>query len=191
MALPILALLGALTATAAVQTSLTGIEFEKKMKEDEECTVAEAADLLGLSEYTVKKKIREKELIGRIVGKKYMVSLASVQEYSKRVGKSGQVLGEQAVDVDGIPEEVWNNPTLLKTFIESTKLQKDILSIECKKLELEKKRALKASDEDQVDELSLQIMDKEIQGRELAKVINLCETQILFLKEDGDACDNA
>ena len=187
MAFPILAVLGALTATAAVQSSLTGIEFDKKLKEDEECTVAEAADLLGLSEYTVKKKIREKELVGRIVGKKYMVSLASVQEYSKRVGKSGQVLGEQAVDVGGIPEEVWNNPTLLKTFIESTKLQKDILSIECKKLELEKKRAVKAADEYQVDEISLQIMDKEIQGRELAKVINVCETQILFLKEDGDA----
>ena len=56
-----------------------------------------------------------------------------------------------------------------------------------KKLELEKKRAVKAADEDQVDEISLQIMDKEIQGRELAKVINVCETQILFLKEDGDA----
>ena len=85
MAFPILAVLGALTATAAVQSSLTGVEFEKKLKEDEECTVAEAADLLGLSEYTVKKKIREKELVGRIVGKKYMLSLASVQEYSKRV----------------------------------------------------------------------------------------------------------
>ncbi len=191
MALPIGLFFSALTATAAVQTFLTGVEFEKNLKEDEECTVAEAADLLGLSEYTVKKKIREKELIGRIVGKKYMVSLASVQEYSKRVGKSGQVLGEQVFDVGGIPEEVWNNPTLLKKFIESTKLQKDILSIECKKLELEKKKAVKAADEDQVDELSLQIMDKEIQGRELAKVINVCETQILFLKEDGDTCDNA
>lgn len=191
MALPIGLFFSALTATAAVQTFLTGVEFEKNLKEDEECTVAEAADLLGLSEYTVKKKIREKELIGRIVGKKYMVSLASVQEYSKRVGKSGQVLGEQVFDVGGIPEEVWNNPTLLKKIIESTKLQKDILSIECKKLELEKKKAVKAADEDQVDELSLQIMDKEIQGRELAKVINVCETQILFLKEDGDTCDNA
>lgn len=191
MALPIGLFFSALTATAAVQTFLTGVEFERNLKEDEECTVAEAADLLGLSEYTVKKKIREKELIGRIVGKKYMVSLASVQEYSKRVGKSGQVLGEQVFDVGGIPEEVWNNPTLLKKFIESTKLQKDILSIECKKLELEKKKAVKAADEDQVDELSLQIMDKEIQGRELAKVINVCETQILFLKEDGDTCDNA
>ena len=73
-----------------------------------------------------------------------MVSLASVQEYSKRVGKSGQVLGEQAVDVGGIPEEVWNNPTLLKTFIESTKLQKDILSIECKKTRTGKKEGSKS-----------------------------------------------
>ena len=33
MAFPILAVLGALTATAAVQSSLTGVEFEKKLKE--------------------------------------------------------------------------------------------------------------------------------------------------------------
>ena len=171
---------------AAAQASLAGDKFEKFLEADEECTVAEAADLLGLSEYTVKKKIRDKEIVGRIVGKKYMVSLASVQEYSKRVGKSGQSLGEQPVDVGGIPEEAWNNPTLLKTFIEMAKLQQNILSIEGKKLELEKKRAIKGSDEDQVDELSLQIMNKEIQIGGLEKDIKTLETRVLSLQESSD-----
>lgn len=184
MPIPILGLLGAFAAVAGVQASLSGNESENSSKDDEECTVAEAADLLGLSEYTVKKKIREKELVGRIVGKKYMVSLASIQEYSKRVGKSGQVLGESSLDSPGISEEVWNNPTSLQALVETTKLQQEILSIECKKLELTKKRAIKAADDDQVDELSLQIMDKEIQGRELSKWIKLCEAQILVLKEN-------
>lgn len=179
MAIPFL--LGAALMTAAAATAAS----EKTSNEDKECTAAEAAELLGLSEYTVKKKIREEELNGRIVGKKYMVPMASIQEYSKRVGKSGKILGELSLDVEGISNEVWNNPTLLEAFIESTKLQKEIVSIECKKLELTKKRAVKSSDEDQVDDLSMQIMDKEIQGRELAKTIKICETRMLFFKEHG------
>ena len=57
MPIPILGLLGAFAAVAGVHASLGGNESENSSKDDEECTVAEAADLLGLSEYTVKKKI--------------------------------------------------------------------------------------------------------------------------------------
>ena len=51
MPIPILGLLGAFAAVAGVQASLSGNESENSSKDDEECTVAEAADLLGLSEY--------------------------------------------------------------------------------------------------------------------------------------------
>ena len=138
---------------------------------------------MGLSEYTVKKKIRDKKLIARIVGKKYMVSLASIQEYSRKTGKSGQILGESYLDIDGISEDIWNNSTLLQAFIESAKLQQNILSLECKKLELSKKMLTK-TDDDKVNELSQQIMDKEILSLEVAKNIKLCEMRLLSLEEN-------
>ncbi|WP_462258345.1 helix-turn-helix domain-containing protein [Dialister invisus] len=197
MPLPLLALLSALTTVPTVTTPfLAGsmvtsivktISSDDKSKNtsngDEECTVAEAANLLGLSEYTVKKKIRDKKLIARIVGKKYMVSLASIQEYSRKTGKSGQILGESYLDIDGISEDIWNNSTLLQAFIESAKLQQNILSLECKKLELSKKMLTK-TDDDKVNELSQQIMDKEILSLEVAKNIKLCEMRLLSLEEN-------
>ncbi len=197
MPLPLLALLSALTtapivttpflagsmAASTVKTILSDDKSKNTSNGDEECTVAEAANLLGLSEYTVKKKIRDKKLIARIVGKKYMVSLASVQEYSKQTGKSGQILGESYLDIDGISEDIWNNSTLLQAFIESAKLQQNILSLECKKLELSKKMLTK-TDDDKVNELSQQIMDKEILSLEVAKNIKLCEMRLLSLKEN-------
>lgn len=197
MPLPLLALLSALTTVPTVTTPfLAGsmvtsivktISSDDKSKNtsngDEECTVAEAANLLGLSEYTVKKKIRDKKLIARIVGKKYMVSLASIQEYSRKTGKSGQILGESYLDIDGISENIWNNSTLLQAFIESAKLQQNILSLECKKLELSKKMLTK-TDDDKVNELSQQIMDKEILSLEVAKNIKLCEMRLLSLEEN-------
>lgn len=197
MPLPLLALLSALTTVPTVTTPfLAGsmvtsivktISSDDKSKNtsngNEECTVAEAANLLGLSEYTVKKKIRDKKLIARIVGKKYMVSLASIQEYSRKTGKSGQILGESYLDIDGISEDIWNNSTLLQAFIESAKLQQNILSLECKKLELSKKMLTK-TDDDKVNELSQQIMDKEILSLEVAKNIKLCEMRLLSLEEN-------
>ena len=160
----------------------TGDNFSDEKKE---YTVAEAADLLGISQYTVKKKIREKKLLGRIDGKKYMVFAESIQEYSKNAKKSGHILGDP-VSGEESATEAWKNPALLEKSIESARLQQEIFSLEMEKLELSKKMAKKSNDEDQVDKLSQQIIDKKIQILEISKEIKIFEAQILYLSEHPD-----
>ena len=85
----------------------TGDNFSDEKKE---YTVAEAADLLGISQYTVKKKIREKKLLGRIDGKKYMVFAESIQRsIHKNAKKSGHILGDP-VSGEESATEAWKNP---------------------------------------------------------------------------------
>lgn len=165
-------------------------------KEDvNECTVAETASLLGISEYTVKKKIRDGELAGHIVGKKYMVPIESINEYSQRVGKSGQILGQQSQpqlqqipkelrdSLKNLSEEIWNDSTLLQDFIDSTRLQQEIKTLEREKLELSKEIATKNGNIENDIELSQQIMDKKIQELQLAQAIKICEAQIHYLEK--------
>lgn len=169
-------------AIGSIMSKASLTNGDKSSSDKEECTVAEAAKLLGLSEYTVKKKIREKELVGRIVGKKYMVSTESIQAYSKKAGKSGQILGAPA---SGEPtaDDAMKNPNLLQKSIESAELQQEIISLEIEKLEISKKIAERSKDEDLVDRLKQQIINKKIQKLELSKQIKVFETQILYLKE--------
>lgn len=91
----------------------TGDNFSDEKKE---YTVAEAADLLGISQYTVKKKIREKKLLGRIDGKKYMVFAESIQEYSKNAKKSGHILGDP-VSGEESATEAWKIPLYWKNLL--------------------------------------------------------------------------
>ncbi|WP_304067746.1 helix-turn-helix domain-containing protein [Megamonas hypermegale] len=53
-------------------------------------TTKEAAQILGLSEYTVRKKIRDKELmISGKEGKSYLISKNEIARYLKKQGKMG------------------------------------------------------------------------------------------------------
>lgn len=187
MPLPVLAILGAIVGVGV------GAALSQDMDEKDECTVAEASKLLGLSQYTIKKKIREKKLLGRIDGKKYMVSRKSIQEYFKKYKKPGQVLGTTPENIFGIPDEIWNSPELLPASIESVKLQQTIYSLEIEKLKIEKKIAEKSDDpaaKAKVDNLSKQIIDKDIQKLNLATVISASEARILYLRDNQPLTEN-
>lgn len=162
---------------------------------NEECTVEEASDLLGISEYTIKKKIREGDLKGRIVGKKYMIPIESIYEYSKKVKKSGKILGVQESNatesaLDAIPddlknqfiekfEEIWNSKILLKNFIESLKIEKEIITLKIKKLELQKVQV----SNDMQNELEQQILDEQMRSMKIAQFVKICEMRIYSLEE--------
>ena len=184
-----------LAAALVANAGLAVANFAKNNDDRQECSVSEAANLLGISEYTVKKKIREGDLNGHIVGKKYMIPIDSINEYSKKVGKSGQVLGEPSKQLiqnnssnikdslEGLSEEIWNNPILLQGFIDGIKLQQEIIKIEIDKIELSIEIAKKNNNDDEVLELNQQIMDKKIHNLQIAQAVKICETQIHYLKD--------
>ena len=179
-------------AKAFINSAENGCFSDNK---NEECTVEEASDLLGISEYTIKKKIREGDLKGRIVGKKYMIPIESIYEYSKKVKKSGKILGVQESNatesaLDAIPddlknqfiekfEEIWNSKILLKNFIESLKIEKEIITLKIKKLELQKAQV----SNDMQNELEQQILDKQIRSMKIAQFVKICEMRIYSLEE--------
>lgn len=164
----------------------------------QEVDVGEAANLLGISEYTVKKKIRDGELEGRIVGKKYMLPIESIKKYSQKIGKSGQILGQPVQSQDLVEnylkdpelqkevEESWNNSIILKNLIDTLEIQKNIVILEKEKLVLSQKLAEKNNNEEDNIKLSQQIMDKEIKVLQFETEIKRCEAQLRYLQEKND-----
>ena len=195
MSVPFLAaaLLGSLIPTVGSVVGTVGAaalafnstnDMSSKKTNTEEFTVPEAAEMLGLSEYTIKKKIREGALSGRIVGKKYMVSKRSLEEYAKNAGKSNTIRSVYSFDEEFV--KTLDDIPSVQTILDQTKIQQEIFNIECKKLELEKKMASKKNDEDQIHEISQKIMDTTIQSLQCSQIIKLCEAQIIHLKKLGN-----
>lgn len=196
MPLPFLALIGVAFGIAGA-TSIFGSE-ENENENAEECTVSEAADILGLSEYTVKKKVREGALEARLAGKRYMISTASVNAYAKKFGRIGQkppsqkntsvvtVPAEIREALKEVSEEIWNNATLLQDTIDSLTLQQKIIDLEIQKTELTKDMATKANAEDKeekIDKASQDILNLKIKKLQLSQAVKLCEAQIHYLEE--------
>ena len=132
-------------------------------------TVQEASKILDLSEYTIKKKIREGKLNGEIKGKKYMVSVPSMLDFSIKEGKSSWCINEIQNIMNTPKVEKPNNnlyclDTLEKTnaLIDYLNLEVEIKKIEIKKIKLEKRENDK-----------IKIFDIQIEILKIQKSINL------------------
>ena len=141
-------------------------------------TTKEAAEILGISEYTVRKKIRDEELKAiKIPGEAgYRISKEELERYSEKAGKSGITLKEASKSTEvhgslfdknifGI-YEILNSPNETNiTKEEKRKILEEYYKgkqNELKLIELKYKRFLLDKDEiDKEDEKSVKDFDKQ------------------------------
>lgn len=169
-------LLGALAVGAGVATIVEKENNNTQKKNN--YTTKEAAEILGISEYTVRKKIRDEELKAiKIPGEAgYRISKEELERYSEKAGKSGITLKEASKSTEvhgslfdknifGI-YEILNSPN--ETDITKEEKRKILEEYykgkqnELKLIELKYKRFLLDKDEiDKEDEKSVKEFDKQ------------------------------
>ena len=140
----------------------------QKSNNDDVLNVKKAAQRLGLSEYTLKKKLRDGEIAGTKEGKSWAIPYKSIEAYSQKTGKSGIVLGDLESSRINIPYETPKSPQLLKDSI-------DRMDLGIKRIELSlAKLDLQASHSDMKDstDIKSQRIDLELEKNELEQYRN-------------------
>ena len=145
----------------------------------------EAAELLSLSEYTVRKKIRDGEIKAEVVQGKagYRISKSDLEEYmgQRNSSKTEENLNEHSFGnlINQFGELILNNsdslsPELLKGIIEGKQLDLNGLKLRLQKLEL---------DENDTNEFKKKKLDLEIAINDLKSEIQAYQTAKIALSD--------
>lgn len=162
-------------------------------KDDVTYTTKEAAELLNISEYTVRKKIREGEIIAETIPGKagYRITKDNLNAYINRKNKTlktTSAFNESTTNVanfssmisffannsDSDFEENAINPAILQSIIEGKMLDLESLKLQLKRLEL---------DADDSENFQKQLLSMKIAIKNLEAEIKAYETMKLLNEE--------
>lgn len=186
-ALPVI---GAGLAAYQVAQSLTS--EDAKENSSALYSAKEAADMIGISEYTLKRKIRDNVIKADLIGNKYMVSMSEIEKYCSDNGKRNIAMaGSPATTLStNIDSALTNNPTFLANLNNNNFLSNliDGLGIEIEALNLQIEK-LKLQMDDNLDDTAKRkikndILDLELKKNSIQQRIKIFEMKIITNSEN-------
>lgn len=147
----------------------------------------EAADMIGISEYTLKRKIRDNVIKADLIGNKYMVSMSEIEKYCSENGKrniaiagspSSTLATSMDIDLTNDPTFVanLNNNDFLSNLKDGLELQIESLNLQIDKLELQMEDDLVDTDERKIKN---DILDLKLEKNSIQQRIKIIEMQII------------
>lgn len=176
------ALLGALAG--AVGGALGGFVASKKFsKDDVFYTTKDASEILGISEYTVRKKIREKNLKAEVIPGKsgFRIRKSDLEEYQGKKKNSEPVESQPESSFGDLTrqiiESILENPDmnelnseLLKNIIDGRQLDLKGLQLRLKRLELDADDSIEFQKKKISLEIAINDLQAEIQAYQTAEI---------------------
>ena len=155
------------------------LEDSKEESEKKEFSVQEASTLLGISEKTIKRRIKDGKIEAYInQAGKYMIPNAEISKY---VTASSRTKSGLENPLKGL-EKILNNPAQLRAFIRVAEPQLEVYALEIQKLELQKERDAKnTNNKENLNQLEEQILDIKLARAKLNQKIETCKAFLTIL----------
>lgn len=152
----------------------------------------EAADMIGISEYTLKRKIRDNVIKADLIGNKYMVSMSEIEKYCSDNGKRNIAIAGSPVTALATNMDValTNDPTFVANLNNNDFLSnlKDGLGIEIEALNLQIDKLKLQMDDDLEDKakrnIKSKILDLELEKNSIQQRIKIIEMKIIANSEN-------
>lgn len=152
----------------------------------------EAADMIGISEYTLKRKIRDNVIKADLIGNKYMVSMSEIEKYCSDNGKRNIAIAGSPVTALATNMDValTNDPTFVANLNNNDFLStlKDGLEIEIEALNLQIDKLKLQMDDDLEDKakrnIKSKILDLELEKNSIQQRIKIIEMKIIANSEN-------
>jgi excisionase family DNA binding protein len=141
-----------------------------KLAEDiikETYSTKEAAEILGISEYTVRKKIRDGEIVasGKRGRNGYTISYQEVEKYSAKTKKSGIIISDKSQVSNILPNtSEMNDPQKLAEFINGMEDEVTLKELQLERLQLDNDDSIEYKKQELDAKIEIQELKNQIKG---------------------------